>query len=316
MSIKYYYSIVFTLILLNCSSPRKTINSIPIEYDCPRVEYPKNITIYDSLELLKHTILIDEIGYNNTIIVNAFGIVDDAERLLEFKQKLKQDSSNLQLKIEVLSLENQIDNILNRADWELTSTVNYIDCLISELRKKQVELDTENNDDQNRLTNWATVTGAITTVITASILLSGDDNLIGSSLFDWIAIPTGIASTYMAIRSTKIDKRIKIKNQHNIIKSIHTGINIDNVFPDNIWYLLNTYLETPTGTTTLRNEIINDWNISSNMLADPKNNEYFPLLLLDEADYSVDLLKLRIEMLDAINIGIDNVVRYMLKYRR
>jgi hypothetical protein len=316
MTWRSYHFIFFALLILSCSSPRKTINSIPEEYDCPRVEYPKDITIYDSLDLLKHTVLIDEIGYTNSVIVNAFGIVDDAEKLLELKEKLKLDSGNLRLQIEVLSLENQIDNILNRADWELTSTVNYIDCLISELRKKQVELDAENNNVQNRLTNWATVTGAITTVITASILLSGDENLIGSPVFDWIAIPTGVASTYMAIRSTKIDKRIRIKNQHNIIKSIHSGTNIDNVFPDNIWYLLNSYIETPTGVTTLRNEIIKDWNISTNMLADPKNNELFPLLLLDEADYSVDLLNLRIEMLDAINIGIDNVVRYMLKYRR
>ena len=214
-----------------------------------------------------------------------------------------------------------IGNSAYQHSGELENPENDASLIASALRQAGFEVTIRTNANlksQNSLSNWAIGVGSATTIITAGILVSQNDGLIGSTAFDWMAVAGGVVTGYLAFKSSRVNREIRINPQSNFIRVIWTGENTNNLFPPATLYLLNQEYTEDGFTTTLRESIIEAWQESDFLLGDEENMLLMNQLLADEAIYDEAMLDLRMEMLETVDLGIDQINRalYLFNSKR
>lgn len=215
------------------------------------------------------------------------------------------DPSNDSLRIELLLMENKIDKRLDQASLELETLGNYIDCHGLHLFRVKSDLGELNNTTQNKYTNAAVIAGAAAAIIVGGMLLaesSGDEK-------DWIGVVGGVATTILAINSSRVDKRAHLSYEENIIEAIWNKNNEHDIFPPSSWYLINQPELMDWTNGSLRAYIIESWRNSTSLLGNEKNLEFLPTLLDTSGDYTEKMLQLRFDMLEDIETGIDQLLK-------
>lgn len=133
---------------------------------------------------------------------------------------------------------------------------------------------------------------------------------------EWIGIGGAVVAAYLAVYSDRIDKRVNLKLNKNLIYPIWTGEHNNKVYSDRYWYLLNHDHFSDSVNTTVREFIVNTWEASDGLLGSEKNRSYLPILLAEEAAYTEEQLILRIDLLEELKVGIDHFSRslYVLNF--
>jgi hypothetical protein len=172
----------------------------------------------------------------------------------------------------------------------------------------------ENNRFRSKYTNGAIIVGLASAAIVGGILLSNNEELQDSDAIDWIGIGGAVAATYLAIYSERIDKKAYLKFQKNLIYPIWTGNHDQNVFSDRYWYLINHDRFSDTTDLSVREYIVNTWKQSEILLGSEKNMSYLSTLLASESAYTEEMLLLRIDLLEELKIGVDDLSRSLINF--
>lgn len=311
--------LIFIFLLASCNAPLKVINSEKYyTYECRNIVSSFQMDTLALNDLQSDTILSGAYTMVDMYLANAFGIIDHLKRYEILKQQISKDGEKQQLLTELFLVSNYLNESADLAALEIQSLTDFIECANLKLGKFKALVSKANQSSQNRLSTGAIVVGAAASVLTASVLVSKDEDLKNSSFFDWLAVASGVATAYLAIRSNRVDKKVKLDPGKNLIKAIWTNNNDDQLFPAPTWYLLNQKIEVDNNMTSLREIIIYEWESAENMLADPKHMEYLPTLLADKGVYNEQMIDLRMDMMEAIGIGLDQINRalYLFNTRR
>ena len=315
-------SIILLLVVLltaGCKSPQRVINSERYyAYECRDIissfqldTVPISTIRHDTMLLTKYTIV-------DLQLANAFGLIDQLRKYELLKQRISEEGDNQQLLMELLVVTNSLNEITDIAALEIQNMTDFIECTNLKIGKFKAMVSKANQRSQNKLSTGAIIVGAAASVLTAGVLVSNDDDLKSGSLFDWLAVASGVATAYLAIRSNRVNKKVQLDPGKNLIKAIWTQNNNEHLFPATTWYLLNQKIEVDDKITTLREIIIYEWQSAENMLADPKHKEYLPTLLADKGIYNEEMIDLRMDMMESISIGLDQINRalYLFNMRR
>lgn len=304
-------SFLILSLVLSCNSSRDLLNNGNISsYTCPGIVSLNNTEILDLSTLKGDSLLTAKYTSDHLHIANAFGLITDLQIYEHLRKKIKEDGKvDPNTFDEFTGAYNRINEGMNLAALEVKSLQDLLDCTILKLRKYKFQVTNANLKTQNRLSNWAIGVGSVTTIITAGILVSANDDLITSNAFDWMAVAGGVVTGYLAYRSARVNRQLRLNPQNNFIKVIWTGDNSSNLFPRSTWYLLNQPFSENGEETTLREIIINSWKESEVMLGTEENMALLPMLLADEAIYDEHLIDMRTEMLETIDLGIDQINR-------
>ena len=312
--IRSYLIICVTFCLIACSSSKK-INDLEeiYSYSCPEViasEIQLTLPI-DSLtkdSLLNSIYTIEELQ-----LINAFGSFRDLQRFEQAKYEVFTGTGNQSLLSDFILLSNRIDENLAIAELELQTVEDLIECNILKLKKYRNRLMQINLEKETNLTKWGVITGATATVVTAGVLISEDEETINSSFFDWLAVASGVAATWFAIESGRVDAQIVLKPGRNFVSCIYEGEN-QGQFPFSTWYLLNQAFEYQDTMISPRDYIIEEWK-SSYEYSDITYDDAISVLTKEEAKYNQRLIEHRIEMLELLGVGIDQIARtlYLLR---
>jgi hypothetical protein len=310
---------IFIFLLASCNAPQKVINSEKYyAYECRNIVSSFQMDTLALNDLQSDTILSGAYTMVDMYLAKAFGIIDHLKRYEILKQEISKDGEKQQLLTELFSVSNYLNESADLAALEIQSLTDFIECTNLKLGKFKALVSKANQRSQNRLSTGAIVVGAVASVLTASVLVSKDEDLKNSSFFDWLAVASGVATAYLAIRSNRVDKKVQLDPGKNLIKAIWTNNNDEQLFPAPTWYLLNQKIEVDNNMTSLREIIIYEWKNAENMLADPKHMEYLPILLADKGVYNEQMIDLRMDMMAAISIGLDQINRalYLFNARR
>jgi hypothetical protein len=317
---KYWVTGMVMVLLLSCQANRQLLDEgSTLTYNCPGIITYKHAIVSNIDAYLEDSLLSAQYTPANLYIASAYGLIRDLIVYEYLRAKIKREGKvDPNTFDEFTNAYNRINEGTNLAALEVKSLEDLIECTILKLRKFKFYVANANLKSQNRLSNWAIGVGSATTIITAGILLSRNDDLIASTVFDWIAVAGGVATGYLAYKSSKVNKEVLIAPQDNFIRVIWTGNNQDNLFPPSTWYLLNQPFIDDGIETTLRELIIAEWQSSTNMLGKPENMDKLPILLADDGIYDASLIDLRMEMLEIVGLAVDQVNRalYMFNSKR
>ena len=302
--IQVLLGIVFIFLLSSCMGPKKIINTTPYELDCPQVINfgPSGIDPIDSESI--DSILSSNYSYNSLIVANAYGLINHLTNLEKLKELEQHSTAGDSIKLAILLKEKEIDRILDLAVLELESYENFINCNILNLLRIKSNLTSENIRSRNTYTNAAVIVGLVAAAVVGGIIVSNDEDLKNGDAIDWIGIGGAVAAASLAISSERVDKRVVLKLQKNLINPIWTGNQVQSIFSDRYWYLLNHDHFYDSTTLTVREYIVNIWQQPNGLLSTEKNNSYMPTLLAPEGEYTEEMLLLRIDMLEEIKTGI------------
>jgi hypothetical protein len=320
ISLRQFVILILILVSTSCGSSRKFIGGgKTYSYRCPSIVSYLNPEILDVSFVKNDSVLLSKYSYKSLEVANAFGLLEDL-RVYENLRKSIRSEGRIAPEIfdEFANSYNRLNEGMNLAALEVKSIQDMLDCTILKLRKTKVQVSTSNLRKQNSLSNWAIGVGSATTVLTAGILISENDQLIGSTAFDWMAVAGGVLTGYLAFQSSRVNKKVNLNPENNFINVIWTGNNDADLFPISSWYLMNLDIEVNEEQTTLREIILKEWNDSEAMLAKEENKLSLPILLADEGTYTEEMIDLRIEMLEAIGLGVDQLNRsiYLFNAKR
>ena len=308
--------LVLMLLLISCKGPKQVIDSdIVYAYECQQIIAVRQHDILSVEALRQDTLLLTAYTLEDLQITNAFGLIPDFRLYQSLKDQIEEEGESVEMLDQYIVVANRLNEGLALAELELQSVADLIDCTILKLKKYKARVNDANLKTQNRLSNWAILTGAATTVLTASILISDNEDLKGGSFFDWMAVAGGLATGYLAVKSAKVDKKIWLNPQKNFIRTIWSGNNEEEIFPYSTWYLMNQEYQIEGQRLTLRTYIIHDWEILQESLEENGTYEMEDWLLDSEALYNESMIDTRIEMLETIGVGIDQLIRalYILR---
>ena len=311
-----FLTLSLILLIPACKGPKSLINDTKYDLDCPQVINfgPSNT---DPIEITQFDpILTVNYSFNSLVMANAYGLIDDLTSLEKLKALTLRLESYDSIRITILEQERQIDKVLDMAFLEIESYEGFIECNILNLVRIRNLLTDANNKIKSKYTNGAIIVGVVSAGIVAGIVLSENEELKDGDAIDWIGIGGAVAAASLAVYSERIDKRVTLKLNKNLINPIWTGEHSQSVFSDRYWYLLNHDHFSDSAEVTVREYIVNTWEQSNELLGSDKNKSYLPIFLADEAIYSEELLMLRIDLLEELKIGIDHLARslYVLNF--
>lgn len=315
----FFLIILLPFFIYSCNGPRQVMDANRLySYECQEVISIEKREKLPEETLGTDTLLRSTYTYEDLLIANAFGLIPDLRQYEQLKKIADSEGGSFDLVADYITVSNKINQGLDLAALELRSVGDLIDCTIIKLRKYRSKLAQANLKSQNRLSNWAIITGAATTVLTAGILVSNDEDLIASTAFDWMAVLGGIATGYLAIKSAKVDKKIRLSPQKNFIRAIKTGENNEHIFPHSTWYLMNQTFDIEGEALSPREYIIREWKVSQNLMAYEDPDMKLDMLSQPEEIYSEGMIDLRIELLETIGVGVDQLSRalYILRAKQ
>ena len=320
MQKKLLISIVILSFLTTCKSSKRLLSEgETYTYNCPGIISLNKTEILDLSTIPEDSLLSAKYTSANLHIANAFGLIKDLQVYEQLREEIKKEGKvDPNTFDEFTGAYNRINEGMNLAALEVKSLQDLLDCSMLKLRKYKFQVANANLKLQNSLSNWAIGVGSATTIITAGILVSNNNDLIGSTAFDWMAVAGGVLTGYLAYRSAKVNREIRISPQSNFVKVIWTGENTNNLFPPASWYLLNQEYTENDVTTTLRKTIVQAWKDSEALLGNEENMALMALLLSEEAIYDENMIDLRMEMLETIDLGVDQINRtlYLFNSKR
>jgi hypothetical protein len=321
LNYRIFYSRILLLtfyltLFIECRGPRSLINDTAYDLDCPQViNYgPSNTEPIENIQF--DALLTDKYSHNSLVMANAYGLIDDLTALEKLKISKNSYGSSDSMRIAILEEEKEIDKILDMAFLELESYESFIECNILNLVRLNNLLTESNNKMRSNYTNAAIIVGLASAALVGGIILSSNDDLQEGDAVEWIGIGGAVVAAALAVYSERIDKRVDLKLNKNLIKPIWTGKHDGEVFSDRYWYLLNQDLFPDSVDISVREFILNTWEGSDGLLGSDKNRSYLPILLADEAAYTEEQLMLRIDLLEELKIGIDHFSRslYVLNF--
>ena len=303
----------------SCRAPDRVINAEKYyTYECRNIVSSLPMDTLSQYDLESDTLLLSTYTIVDLQLANAFGLIDHLRKYELLKRQIDAEGEEYEQLLELFIESNYLNEITDLASLEIQSLTDFIECTNLKLGKYKALVSKTNQRSRNKLSSWAIVVGAAASIFTAAVLVSNDEDLKNSSLFDWLAVGSGVATAYLAIRSTRVDKKVQLDPGVNLIKAIWTQNNEEQLFPAATWYLLNTRIEIDGKITSLREVIIYEWESSGNMLGDPKHMDFLPILLSDKGVYNEEMIDLRMDMMEAISIGLDQINRslYLFNSRR
>ena len=315
----FLFFLILIVSLSSCTSKQDLIESnIDHAYRCQEILSFGNPDTLTSEQMKADTFMLNRYDYIELEIANSYGFLNELKEYEKRKEMIHQDMDDQENLIEALKVAQRINQGLSLASMEVESVADLINCNTNELWKYEGKVVKENLRTQNSLSNWAIVTGGVTTIATAGVLLSNDDDLKASTFFDWLAVVGGVVTTYLAIKSSKVDKQIQLDPVQNFIEVIWTGENVDDLIPPSTWHLMNVEFEEEGELISIRKEILKEWKNSERLFGNEDNLEYLPVLLSHDGIYTAELIEMRIEMLESIAEGLDEIDRalYLFSAKR
>lgn len=308
-----------TMMLLSCAGSKQLLDSSKIRSStCPDIITVLNPGSLSEGQILADTFLTAKYNYQDLQIANAYGFYEQLrtfERLrTQFREQGSLDSSFTRFS----SAYNRINEGTNLALLEVTSVEDLIECTLNNLDRYHDALAEATIISQNRLSNWAVGIGAGTTILTAGVLLSQNEQLIGGTALDWAAVAGGVVAVYLTIKAANLEKKIHYAPDKDFIKAIWTGDNNQGVFPAATWFLLNLDYDTSEQKSSLREMIIDEWVRIEPRLITEEGDEFIAMITQPSGDYNLELIQLRRDMLIGINLGMNQINRalYMLNSKR
>ena len=296
---------LFVMVLNACKSPKAMINDEPLADECPIAAGFRNITILPNDQFLSDTLLTSTYSIQTLYLANAIGSIPTLKEFTRIKKLEAQQPNDISLKVTRLDLENELDKRLDMIALNLENVENIFECRMLNILRIDTELNSLNNNIQNKYTTAAIVVGGLTTIIVGGLLLAGST---GDGK-DWAGVVGGVTATVLAIRSAKIDRTAQLEHKDNPIRVIWEGNNNTNIFPPSIWYLMNQENVLPDSDLSPRQAILKKWRESNLMLGNKDNKEHLDLLMSDAGIYTSDLLRLRILFLEEIETSIEDLSR-------
>lgn len=288
-----------------CTSLKGPVNNEPLDVSCPKFVDSEIWRPAEIEPLEQDPDLESRYSANSLAVANAYGLIEDLREFEALRVRRSASEPTDRLRLEILLEEKKIDDVLDMASLELETTTDLIDCQGLQLAKFHTRLAEQNSKQDRKLTRSAIATGALTAVLVAGILVSGDQDLNDGDAKDWIGVAGGLAATVLAVRSSRVNRTVLIRHYENLIAAIWDGDNGSGLFPSSLWYLLNGPQVMTPPDTSIREEIIETWKTSPIMLGSQNNLDQLPVLLETEGSYDQAALLLRIDMLEEIETSID-----------
>lgn len=300
-------------LLLSCVSctPLQTpINEQVFKLDCAEATGSDMLGLRVAEVFRSDDPLLARYSTSSLVLANAYGLIDDLRVLEELRRAGEVG------RIELLLKENRIDRRLDLVAHELFDLERFVDCKDHESSKIRVHLSEVNQREHNRLTNAAVLAGALSTVAVAAILVSENKSLQDGDAKDWIGVAGGVAASYLAVRSARLNRTVMLEYEPNLIAAIWRGDNSKAIFPEATWYLLNEDRLGDRAGHSIRKDIVRSWSESPIMLGDEAHLARLPELLEPVATYDEELLQLRVDMLEEIEFGIGRLYKKLLQFRQ
>ena len=296
------------LALFSCKSVRSVINEdTDYSYSCRKVISFDTPEILDEDELTKNLFLRQYYTDNDIILANAFGLIGDLDAYERIKQRIDEEGEDSELLLELFTIGNRINEGMDLALLEVESVEDLLECTIFQLEKFKARVARANLDSENKLNNAATVLGGAATVITAGVLISNNNQTSDGDFFDWLAVATGVPAVYLAIRAGRVDKRISLEPRYNFVEAIYNNEDSQKLFAPSLWYLMNYPLEVEGEKVTIREAIVEEWKTTESILGNPENQEYLPILLNGQGEYTEEMIEVRINMLESLSNNLNLV---------
>lgn len=301
--------IIMLGIIQSCSTSKKLM-PVAIDTDCPAVMDYITSDFLPVDELLADTFLTSSYSLHSIIVANAYGLIDDIRDLKTLGNI--EDTLSLKDAIRLAMLEKviEIDKTMNLAKLEIQTLQTYLYCNNLKLIRAKSDLEQLNNKTRSAYTNSAIGIGIVSSVLVATAVIS-DGELNSGSFKDWVGIVGAVVATGLAIKSERVNKKIGLSHSHNAIAAIWNGKNDQGIFTDNVWYLLNEPYLIDSSELSIRDSIIETWNTSKSMLQDEDHLKYMPIILGDKAEYTEEMIQLRMDMLEEIKHSIVEVSRLL-----
>ncbi len=304
--------LLFVVIVgVSCSAHIRTINDQPFEYRCLDIVQVQEPEILPIEKVFADSVLTSRYSRASLIAGNAFGLINQVREYEHLRERAKRQDFDDNLRFKLIEIEDDIDETLDLGMLELISVGNRIDCAILQLEKLKSELNRANLKSQNSLTNAAVIVGGATTVLVAGILVAENEGFEPGNAIDWIGVAGGVAAVYLALRSTKVDKRALLAPTRNVVASFENQDRVAGDFPASTWYLLNSAYLIDSTEVSIREKVLENWYSSKTMLNSEEHMNYYPVLLEGEGVYTEGMIELRINLLEAVGVGIDLILRSM-----
>ena len=297
---------LFLLFLISsCKSTREVINEEPFTDSCEDAIGYQNDSFLALSEIKEDTFLTNRYTRESLIFANAYGLLESIHEYEQLRKIEKERPSSDSVKIALLIKESRIDKTLDQAALELESVSNYIECHALHLWRAKADLGELNSTAQNRYTNAAVIVGAAAAIMVGGLIINGSDG----DEKDWIGVAGGIAATFFAINSARVDKKARINHQKNVIYTIWQGDNSMGIFPSATWYLMNQPDLIALTSQPLTAYVKENWTSSQSILGSDENMGYMPTLLNEQGIYNEKMIQLRLDMLEDIESAIDHLLK-------
>lgn len=310
--LRFLFQLFIMLAIAICTacSTGKKISSVIIDTDCPAVMDYITSDFLPVDELLADTFLTSSYSSQSIVVANAYGLVDDFRDLKTMGNIEDTLSSKDTIRLARLEKVIEIEKTMNLAKLEIKTLETFLNCNNLKLMRAKSDLEQLNNKTRSAYTNSAIGIGVVSSGLVAAAVIS-DGELNSGSFKDWVGIAGALIATGLAIKSERVNKKIGLSHSHNAIAAIWNGKNDQGIFTENVWYLLNEPYLIDSSELSIRYSIIETWNTSKSMLQDEDHLKYMPIILGDKAEYTEEMIQLRMDMMEEIKHSIVEVSRLL-----
>lgn len=301
---KYFIFIIIIFCLLSCNK-RSYLILKESEQDICYKKYTQDYQIDTVNAFLEDSFLLKRFSKSSLILANTYSMIDEIRAYKKIQKRLlsgKNDDKTILYKV---YYENEIDQKMDQASFELQGLSSSIRCEILRLSKIASDLQNSNNKTQTNITNAAILVGTLSSVLVAGILISKDEALNNSDAKDWIGVAGGVIATYLAIKSSRTTKKIAVSHKRNIIKTVWGKSNSQDLFYPTLWYLMNSNETNGSEDGSSLDHISRNWESLVDETNEIDDKAVFNTLLNTGGVYDSELLKLRINLLLEIENGVD-----------
>lgn len=222
----------------------------------------------------------------------------------------KQKSADGSMSIAFLSSKYEINEQINIANADLTSTLAELDCEKARILEVKSYVDGWQNTRVNRLTVGSILTGAVGGIITGVVALVNPDN---SNTEQQVASLAGAAaSAYLGIAAMRVKKKIQLVHARNYLADFAMPPKNSLIYSTQIWSFITKEFSKKGKITTGRQQVLDKWRVLGLLETENGSSENDKLLLGLGGNYDSEQLQKRLDMLDIVVEEID-LIKYDLK---
>jgi hypothetical protein len=316
--IKGLHFVIIGLSLSSCIAVKKTFET-PDRYRNRCILSEKSFSVHDTLpksEFLQNSLLKERYSMHSLLACNAAGLIPDLVELEKLRKQYQTDSSQ-----EVFhSLETKKMAVLLNltiTQGEIESLAELIECEQDRTDDIKYYLSEESNKMQKQLTIRAIVVAGITAVVSG--LLAANEDLgsgeVGTAN-DYIGAAGGLASVYLGIRAFQVNPKVKVESPNNLLPYLLLQKHQEKL-PLSYEYFLkeNGFF---AGESNWANYLQSSFHgyLKSKYEKEEERQMAIDMLLQNQAEYDIDLLDIRGEILSELSSSLGLFQFYMNKLSR